>query len=471
MATSRSVQPSNNPYASGAITLDSSPYVQYALNQHAKDQAKQEALDNYFKTVDSKITSAGMRTQEVPQLLKQQNDDRLFYLKNRDAILDPTKDNGTAYNEYLGRNQSKLAWIENSKKAAETTKQYAPIVADPTKSALMGDDMIKAIHLHDLALDDPNHKDFNISDFAYNPKPFDINKYANQLKPDNESLNTSYESVPDVDPKNPQFKKREIITAYPKYDNLKLATAADMAYENDPSLRGLINKIGQNPLLYDKYNTIYKNNFGKDLDIQHPEQIAVSYFLEQKKPSYQKSSKEIIDTEAQWKAHNLITSSETDNRERLNREAADKRAANLIAAGAVDAPQKYLDNAGTGNKFAGSDMVEESYPNSVLSEFGKTVQVKKDPNSEKVSDLKVNPVIVQNPSTKQRLLVYPIVNSKGEITPEYDIKNSTPVTDQALKTVLGDKVFNSKIKGTQFVGDKKVTTPSSTKIPDWLKKK
>lgn len=473
MATSRVIQPTSNPYGGGAVIFDSSPYVQYALNQHAKEQAKQESLDNYFRTIDSKINPAGMRTQEVAPLLQQQNNDRLFYLKNRDAIIDPTKDNGKSYNEYLQRNQAKMAFIEQSKQAAEKYKPIAAVLADPTKRSLVPDEFFSengALHLHDLPINDPRHQDIDVASLNFNPKPFDDAKYRTSLTPYVKEVpaQTTLENNPDYATSFLRTPKTQMVQ---QFDKNQIAQRAEDEYKQNPSYRKLINDIGANPTQYAIHNDIYKQAFGKDLDIQHPEQIAIAHTLSMLPKNYTKEGTPQIDQVAFQAAK---TKQSEAFRQKLHDDTeaqSNRRAANLIAAGAVDAPQKYLDNAGTGNKFAGSDMDEESYPNSVLSEFGKTVQVKKDPNSEKVSDLKVNPVIVQNPSTKQRLLVYPIVNSKGEITPEYDIKNSTPVTDQALKTVLGDKVFNSKIKGTQFVGDKKVTTPSSTKIPDWIKKK
>ena len=50
---------------------------------------------------------------------------------------DTNFDNGAAYNEYMGRNQSKLAFVENSKRKADIYKQMVPIFADPTKRSLM----------------------------------------------------------------------------------------------------------------------------------------------------------------------------------------------------------------------------------------------------------------------------------------------------------------------------------------------
>lgn len=313
MATSR-ILPSSNPYASGATVLDSTPYTQYYLNQQAKQQAKEEALDNYFKTLDSKINPAGMRTQEIPILLQQQNADREFYQKNKDKIRNPAKDNGQAYNEFMARQQSKLAFVEKSKKQADVYRQLVPIFADPNKRALMADEAISALQAHDLPITDPRHKEFDITSINYNPKPFDVLSYQKKIPVKEVAGETIFENMPDYKTSFLRTPKTKITQ---QFDKDQIAKIAESEYTQNPSYRKLINDIGNNPTQYQIHNDIYKKFFGKNLDIQHPEQIAVAHTLSLLPKDYEKAGIPKVDEMAAWLAKNKITSSQADRRAAL----------------------------------------------------------------------------------------------------------------------------------------------------------
>ena len=348
MATSRVLPPSSNPYGGGVI-LDSSPYTQFFLNQKAKQQAKDEALDNYFRNIDSKINSAGMRTQEINPLLQQQNEDRDFYLKNREAIVNPSKDNGKAYNEYMQRHQSKLAFVENSKKKAELTKQLVPIVADPNKRSLMGDEMMNAIALHDLPMTDPRHKEFNPLDFQYNPKPFDEQKYRTSLTPyvKETTGTTSFENLPDYKTSFMRTPKTQMIQ---NFDAQQVAKRAEDEYNQNPSYRKLINDIGNNPTQYQIHNDIYKQAFGKNLDIQHPEQIAIAHTLAMLPKNYIKEGKPEVDPVAFDAFKNA----------RNYRQSLNKISANKVGQGQPVMEGNLLDNFGSTQKLTAGDKTIEN---------------------------------------------------------------------------------------------------------------
>lgn len=319
MAT-RTQAPYSNPYGGGAVVLDSTPYTQYFLNQKAKEQAKEEALDNYFKTLDTKINPAGMRTQEIPILLQQQNADREFYLQNKDRIKNPAKDNGQAYNEFMSRQQAKLAFVENSKKKADIYKQLVPIFADPNKRALMADEAISALQAHDLPITDPRHKEFDIASLNYNPKPFDVLSYQKKIPVKEVAGETIFENMPDYKTSFLRTPKTKITQ---KFDKDQIAKIAESQYTQDPAYRKLVNDIGNNPTQYQIHNDIYKKFFGKNLDIQHPEQIAVAHTLSLLPKDYEKMGKPEIDKVAYDTFTNARSSAQADARARI-------RAANMI---------------------------------------------------------------------------------------------------------------------------------------------
>jgi len=319
------IQPaSSNPYG-GAVVFDSSPYTQYHLQRQAQERAKEEALDNYFRDIDSKINPAGMRTQEIPILLQQQNEDRKYYLQNKDAIKNPATDNGKSYNEYMARLQAKKAFIENSKRKGEIYKQIVPIFADPNKRSLMGDEAISALEEHDLPLTDPRHKEFDITKINYNPKPFEEAKYRTGLNPYIKEVagETSFVPVPDTDPKNPQYLRKPVTKVLQNFDKAQIAQVAETEYASNPSFRKLVRDIEANPTQYEKYNKIYKQAFGKEFDIQHPEQIAVAHTISLMPQGYTKEGKPEIDQVAFDAAK--YARAEADRRERQRRSFANQK--------------------------------------------------------------------------------------------------------------------------------------------------
>lgn len=312
MATSKILPASSNPYGGGGLIFDSTPYTQYHLQRQAHEQAKEEALDKYFRELDTKINTSGVRTQDIPDLIKQQNADRLFYLQNKEAIKKPSLDNGKAYNEYMQRHQSKLAYVNQSKNEGEKYKQMVPIFADPTKRALMTDEALAALELHDLPITNPNRKSFDITQMQYNPKPFDVVGYQKGLPVKEVKGAVSFENAPDY---ATSYLRTPITSYYPNYDKNALASIAESKYTTDPSYRKLINDLSNNKPEYERLNKIYKENFGTD--IQYPQQLAIANTLSYVPQARSERGKPEIDQVAFQAAK--YRQAEADRRERQRR--------------------------------------------------------------------------------------------------------------------------------------------------------
>ena len=63
-----------NPYQVGAVVFDQKPYLAFYERQKAKEDAKNDALESYFKDLNKNVTSTGMRSQDVPTLLQKNKD-------------------------------------------------------------------------------------------------------------------------------------------------------------------------------------------------------------------------------------------------------------------------------------------------------------------------------------------------------------------------------------------------------------
>jgi hypothetical protein len=111
-----------NPYFKG-VNLDfSSKPVNLAIQLEQKNQAKREALDKYFMDYEKSINPAGMRSQDQDIVLKKLNDNKQFYMQNRDCILNPSKCGAEAQSRYLAGFKDIFSDISKSKQAYAENK-------------------------------------------------------------------------------------------------------------------------------------------------------------------------------------------------------------------------------------------------------------------------------------------------------------------------------------------------------------
>ena len=133
MAT-RNIPAPSNPYASGAVVFDSTPYTEFYVKQQVQEKAKDEALEKYLMDFDKSINPAGMRNNDVPAFLEKIGQNKNFYLKNKEAIKNPALDNGAAYSQWYNANKSALAEISKSKFLAEKDVRISKATFDAAKS-------------------------------------------------------------------------------------------------------------------------------------------------------------------------------------------------------------------------------------------------------------------------------------------------------------------------------------------------
>ena len=111
-----------NPYQKGiALDISSKP-VNLAIQLEQKNQAKREALDKYFMDYEKSINPAGMRSQDQDIVLKKLNQNKQFYLQNRDRILNPSKYGAEAQSQYMSGFKDILSDISKSKQASAEDK-------------------------------------------------------------------------------------------------------------------------------------------------------------------------------------------------------------------------------------------------------------------------------------------------------------------------------------------------------------
>lgn len=263
------IDTNTNPWAYGAVVLDQRPYLQFFQQQMSQRQAKQDALDNYFRDLGKNVTPAGMRSQDIDGLTQKTNEWRQFYAQNRDAIMNPGKDGGKAYSEYMARYQDQLGYIDQSKNRLKVTTELGKVKLDPNKSYIMDDpSLMDRVALHDKPLNDPSGQELNLMEIVTPPKPWGIKEkeaYSKYL-----TGGIQYDEVPGTTEYLAGFKTRTPI--HKRYSNENLGiigNRAMSAYDTDRSLQFQANRMARDVMndeaLYDNLNSAFRRVYGKDM--------------------------------------------------------------------------------------------------------------------------------------------------------------------------------------------------------------
>lgn len=130
----RTVQPVSNPYAGGAIVADFTPYLNLALQQKAKEEAKAAAAQKVYDDMMKDPNPNGIRQQDTKGFYDRTTQWRNFGIQNKELIKDPTKDGGKALSDFRRMTTEIAGYINQSKDAKERDKQFAPIFANPETS-------------------------------------------------------------------------------------------------------------------------------------------------------------------------------------------------------------------------------------------------------------------------------------------------------------------------------------------------
>lgn len=108
----------NNLYKGDAVVVNSTPYVQFALQQQAKEKAKKDALDQYYSKALSDVTPAGMRQKDVEGGFSKKLDEwKAFGMnpENRKRLRNPALDGYKTLTEFNRRHQDLLYDATKSK--------------------------------------------------------------------------------------------------------------------------------------------------------------------------------------------------------------------------------------------------------------------------------------------------------------------------------------------------------------------
>jgi hypothetical protein len=169
-----------NPYYKGT-DIDVSKPVNLAIQLEQKERAKQEALDKYFMDYEKSLNPAGMRQQDQDVFLKKLAENKAYYLKNRDCILQPAKCGAEAQSQYMSNFKNILSDIDKSKQLAANGKVIATAVIDAKKNnRTIPKEITDAIYNNELSMGDSRHQAFDPVNFdAYDKH--DSTKYQQSI--------------------------------------------------------------------------------------------------------------------------------------------------------------------------------------------------------------------------------------------------------------------------------------------------
>jgi len=264
-----------NPYYKG-VNIDVSKPVNLAIQLEQKERAKQEALDKYFMDYEKSLNSAGMRQQDQDVFLRKLANNKSYYLKNREKILNPSKYGAEAQSEYMSNFKDILSDINKSKQLAANGKVLSGAIIDARKNnKTIPKEVADAIFNNELSMGDPSFQAFDPVNFdAYDKN--DATKYSNSIyskiklsesKPKriyNPEFNeVSYETVNDIS--NKSFGQIENLVASELQRN-----------------RGLVDDIkslarDENEL--NKLAKLYQDFSGKKMNPNSLQDVATAYTI------------------------------------------------------------------------------------------------------------------------------------------------------------------------------------------------
>lgn len=238
-------------------SLNPLPYVNIALQQRARKQAREEAIDKYYQKLPDTINDKGLRDQEIPIINDYKNKIFEFGLKNKEALRNPKVDNGAAKLnlEKLLREAAGVARL--SQNAAKTDLEIGKIRLKKDYEWMADDEEFLAQNeLHNLPVTDPNHKDIDINSVLQG-RPFDlskkIKKYADIKMSEGKPIVTDH----------PTDKSLQVVTNQPIFSEESKQTIYTRAVNdlhNDKNFQKELKKLSPDEL--SQLNDISKKTFG-----------------------------------------------------------------------------------------------------------------------------------------------------------------------------------------------------------------
>jgi hypothetical protein len=262
-----------NPYFKG-VSIDTSKPVNLAIQLEQRNQAKREALDRYFMDYEKSINPAGMRSQDQDIVLKKLNDNKQYYMQNRDKILNPSRYGAEAQSQYMAGFKDILSDISKSKQASAEDKvlqnTYSRI---KTQGLEIPDGFMEAVQISQKPIY-AGYKPVDLFQFDFN-KPFSTEKFQRDIfagiEPDKKNIGSRVNN------------QGQIINIYKnEFDNASLKSFQNRAasqYRTNPSVTREVNRLIKTGEYLDLQPYYQMLNPKMSIDNADPADVAAAFAL------------------------------------------------------------------------------------------------------------------------------------------------------------------------------------------------
>lgn len=448
-----------NPYGKGvAIDISSKP-VNLAIQLKQRDIAKMDALDKYFMDYERSINPAGVRNVDADVFVKKLNDNKSFYLQNRDKILNPTKYGYEAQSQYMANFKDMVNLIDQSKQAAANEKVVNERIFNAVQQGKsLHDGILPLLDKQRLSIVDPNYSVFDANQLQFD-KPYDEKQFNANVLGGLKFPEKDYYIDEEVDKKKTGLKV-PVTESYLDDSNKKaIQSAAINEYSSNPNTKRHFDELMKRPDMVKMVNDKFKDVFKQD--IQKPEDFVVGYALLQAPIGITKTGK--ADEYLTWSEKNAITNAQANAR-------ADKYASTLDGFGSV---QAIIKNA-IGEPFKDNDVITKlNFSPSVANEF---VEEKVVPANAvefekfragapyKTKTVKVPYGIGLDAKTGNIWIAKQKLNKNGDPIDRYDWPKAVSATED-VNSVIINKFQSSKRKSELLSGSKPKRT-NFFNVPD-----
>ncbi len=287
MARHRSI-PLGGLYTGGAVTLPYHPQPNYARQLMMHQQAKNQALGQYYSKLENSINPAGVRDQDMDGWQAKLQQWQQFGIENRSALINPNADGGKAIRRFGAMHQDLLGDIQKSKAAAANERSIQPLMLDPKRRALTTNQDLLNAHKMGTSIYDPQHykadgvTPISPADFSFNAPPYDEKRQQATLMEVTKGLKLE-KTYGKGKVNTTELKDYVPFTLKHSAQNLKtIGDRMGSVYDGDPSVQSSYDNKQLDQPTHDKLNAAYKSVYGQDQDIgTDPRKIAQADMINQ----------------------------------------------------------------------------------------------------------------------------------------------------------------------------------------------
>lgn len=248
-------------YTAGAVPIDTSGYSNFISQLAFKQQARQDALNEYYQNTNKDINPNGLRSQDTQGFLDKYTDFTNYYNQNRQAIQNPRLDGGQAQAEYNARHQDMLAYANMSKNSHAKHEQVAKIKENPASAYMLNTpDMIPALQAMEYPISDPRHKDIDIDQMQLNAQPLGVKDLTAMQAGLMKGMTMK---TPTGTPQKDNLGNAWKEMGYAPEDKQVFLTRAQQYYYSDPKVRYHAERIINDPAQYAQASSAFLKATGR----------------------------------------------------------------------------------------------------------------------------------------------------------------------------------------------------------------